>query len=126
MIFRAATILFGGWLTGRWIAVPLDQAKLHVRYVLPTVAGGLVGAQCAVGVGLRGIGWLNFGIGIVCWLLLRSLILNPLFFVQTLPGALVPTLAIELEPPAIAGSVHFELHGSAPGPSPTGSPATPG
>jgi tellurite resistance protein len=115
VIFLTATILFGGWLTGQWIAVPLDQTKLHVGYLLPTVAGGLVGAQCAASFWLRGIGWLSFGIGTVCWLLLGSLILNRLFFVETLPGALVPTLAIELAPPAIAGSAYFELHGSAPG-----------
>ena len=113
--FLAATIVFGGWMTGQWIVVPLDQAKLHVGYLLPTVAGGLVGAQCSAGFGLRGIGWLCFGIGIVCWVMLGSLILGRLFFVETLPGALVPTLAIELAPPAIAGSAYFELHGSATG-----------
>jgi tellurite resistance protein len=113
VIFLAATVIFGGWLTGQWIVVPLDQTKLHVGYLLPTVAGGLVGAQCAASFGLRGIGWLSFGIGIVCWLMLGSLILNRLFFIATLPGALVPTLAIELAPPAIAGSAYFELHGPA-------------
>lgn len=41
------------------------------------------------------------------------MILNRLFFVETLPGALVPTLAIELAPPAIAGSAYLELHRSA-------------
>ncbi|MBV8713372.1 MAG: hypothetical protein JOY56_16405 [Solirubrobacterales bacterium] len=116
VIFLIATVLVGGWVTGQWIADPLDQAKLHVGYLLPTVAGGLVGAQCAASFGLRGIGWLSFGIGIVCWLLLGSLILNRLFFVEMLPGALVPTLAIELAPPAIAGSAYFALHGSAAGP----------
>lgn len=115
VIFLAATLLFGGWVTGQWIAVPLDHAKLHVGYLLPTVAGGLVGAQCSAGFGLREIGWLSFGIGIVCWLMLGSLVINRLFFVEMLPGALVPTLAIELAPPAIAGSAYFELHGAAAG-----------
>ena len=33
------TILFGGWLTGQWIAADLDESKLHPGHYLPTVAG---------------------------------------------------------------------------------------
>jgi tellurite resistance protein len=58
---------------------------------------------------------MSFGIGIVCWLMLGSFILNRLFFLERLEGALVPTLAIELAPPALAGGAYFALHGSAPG-----------
>ncbi len=114
VVFLVATIVFGGWLTGQWIAVPLDPVKLHPGYFLPTVAGGLVGAECAAGFGLRGVGWLSFGIGIVCWMVLGSLIINRLFFLDMLPAALVPTLAIELAPPVVGGSAYFELHGPAP------------
>ena len=39
-----------------------------------------------------------------------------LFFLESLPGELVPTLAIELAPPTVAGSAYFEVHSSAPGP----------
>lgn len=41
VVFLAATILFGGWLTGQWIVIPLEQAKLHVGYLLPTWRVGL-------------------------------------------------------------------------------------
>lgn len=36
-------------------------------------------------------------------MLLGSLVLNRLFFNRALPPALMPTLAIELAPPAVAG-----------------------
>ena len=112
--FFIATVLMGGWLTGEWIAGELDQSKLHPGYLLPTVAGGLLGAEGAAQFGLRGIGWMSFGIGMLCWLLLGSLILNRLLLVKPLAPLLQPTLAIELAPPAVAGSAYFLLHGSVP------------
>ena len=108
------TILLGGWLTGQWIAGQLDQTKLHPGYFLPTVAGGLLGTQGAAEFGLHELGWLSFGIAMLCWLLLGSLILNRLFFTNTLPAALIPTLAIEVAPPAVAGNAYFALHGPLP------------
>ena len=114
VVFFVATILFAGWLTGQWIAGDLDESKLHPGYYLPTVAGGLIAADGAAGFGLRGAGWMSFGVGIVFWLMLGSLVLNRLMVVKMLPGALVPTLAIELAPPALAGSAYFALHGTVP------------
>ena len=110
--FFIATVLMGGWLTGEWIAGELDQNKLHPGYLLPTVAGGLLGAEGAAQFGLQGAGWMSFGIGMLCWLLLGSLILNRLLLVTPLSPLLRPTLAIELAPPAVAGSAYFLLHGS--------------
>ena len=112
--FFIATVLMGGWLTGEWIAGELDQSKLHPGYLLPTVAGGLLGAEGAAQFGLGGAGWMSFGIGMFCWLLLGSLILNRLLLGKPLAPPLQPTLAIELAPPAVAGSAYFLLHGSVP------------
>jgi tellurite resistance protein len=46
-------------------------------------------------------------------LLLGSILLNRLFFRPALPAALLPTLAIELAPPAVAGVAYFALGGRA-------------
>jgi tellurite resistance protein len=105
------TVLLGGWLTGQWIAGDLDKAKAHPGYFLPTVAGGFLSAQVAPHVGLHSVGMLCFGVGIGCWLLLGSVILNRLVFTTMLPAALMPTLAIEVAPPAVAGNAYFALHG---------------
>jgi tellurite resistance protein len=113
IFFLAATIAAGGWLTGQWITGDLDQQSAHPGYFLPTVAGGLLGAAAAAQVHLHAVAEASFGIGVVCWLLLGSTILNRLFFRPALPPALVPTLAIELAPPAVAGVAYFTLTGGA-------------
>jgi tellurite resistance protein len=112
VIFLAVTIAAGGWLTGQWIAGDLDQDSTHPGYLLPTATGGLVGAAAAQ-VHLHAAAEASFGIGIVCWLLLYSIITNRLLFRRALPAALVPTLAIELAPPAVAGSAYFAMTGGA-------------
>ena len=114
VIFLAVTIAGGGWLTGQWIAGDLDAKSVHPGYYLPTVAGGLVGASMLAQVHLRALADASFGLGIVCWLLLGSVVLNRLFTVRRLPTALVPTMAIELAPPAMAGVAYFALAGPAP------------
>ena len=43
-----------------------------------------------------------FGYGMICWLILGSLIMGRLLFRPMLPAALVPTLAIEVAPAAVA------------------------
>jgi tellurite resistance protein len=54
---------------------------------------------------------MSFGIGVLCWLLLGALILNRLFVGATLPATLVPALAIEVAPPAVAGNAYAALTG---------------
>jgi tellurite resistance protein len=113
IVFLTLTIATGGWLTGQWITGDLDTERVHPGYFLPTVAGGLIGAFAAAQVGLHAVAEASFGIGVICWLLLGSIVLNRLFFRRWLPDPLVPTLAIELAPPAVAGLAYFALTGGA-------------
>ena len=111
VISLVLTVAAGGWLTGQWIAGHLDQDSAHPGYLLPTVAGGLVGAAAAAQVHLHGLAEASFGIGVVSWLVLGSTIWNRLFFRRALAPALVATLAVELAAPAVAGSAYFALTG---------------
>jgi tellurite resistance protein len=111
VVFLAATLIVGGLLTGEWIVAELDHDSAHPGYFLPTVAGGLIGALCASQVHLRGLAEASFGIGMLCWVMIGATILNRLFFHRVLPALLVPTLAIELAPPAVAGLAYFALAG---------------
>jgi tellurite resistance protein len=111
VVFLIATLLVGGFLTGEWIVASLDHDTVHPGYFLPTVAGGLVGAFCAAEVHLHALANASFGIGVLCWVLIGSTVLNRLFFHAPLPPPLVPTLAIELAPPAVAGIAYFALTG---------------
>jgi tellurite resistance protein len=110
-VFVVATVVLGGWLTGQWIVGEIDQTAAHPGYFLPTVAGGLVTSYAAAEVQLKTVAEAMFGIGLLCWLLLGSLVLNRLFFSRALPPALMPTLAIELAPPAVAGLAWFAING---------------
>jgi tellurite resistance protein len=57
---------------------------------------------------------MTFGIGIACWLILGSLIASRLMLFQLPPPGLLPTIVIEVAPPAVAGAAYFDLHGTRP------------
>jgi tellurite resistance protein len=114
VVFFTATILFGGLIMGEWIIMRLDQGEFHPGYVLPTVAGSLVAAGGAGEFGLRGLGWLIFGMGIVSWLVFTSLTLDRLLLAEMVPAPLVPSVTFEAAPAALAGSAYFDLHGLVP------------
>jgi tellurite resistance protein len=109
VIFLAVTIGIAGWLAGQWIAGDVDQGAVHSGYYLPTVAGGLVGVITLSQVHLRGLAEASFGIGVLSWVLLGSVVLNRLITAKGLPAALQPLTAIELAPPALAGVAWFAL-----------------
>jgi tellurite resistance protein len=111
VVFLAITIAVGGWLGGQWITGDTDQASVHPGYYLPTVAGGLVGVITLMQVHLRGLAEAAFGLGILSWLLLGSVVLSRLITAKTMPAALQPVTAIELAPPALAGVAWFALAG---------------
>ena len=111
IVFLAITIAIGGWLTGQWITGGIDQVSVHPGYYLPTVAGGLVGVITLMQVNLRGLAEAAFGLGVLSWLLLGSVVLSRLITAKSLPAALQPVAAIELAPPALAGVAWFALAG---------------
>ena len=111
VVFLAVTVALGGWLTGKWLTGGIDPDSVHPGYFLPTAAGGLIGASAAAQVHLHALAEASFGIGAICWLLFASTILNRLFTRPALPNALVPTMAIELGIPAVAGPAYFAVAG---------------
>ncbi|MEV8047134.1 TDT family transporter [Streptomyces griseoluteus] len=110
-IFLVITFVIGGWFTGQWIYGPLEVANLHPGYFLPTVAGGFVAAASAGVVGQFQVARLMFGLGFICWVILGSMILGRLFFGPPLPPPLVPTLAIEVAPAAVATMAYIAAFG---------------
>jgi tellurite resistance protein len=110
-IFLALTVLYGGWITGQWIYRPVDLDKMHPGYFLPTAAGGFVASAAASAVGEHRIAEVMLGYGIVCWLILGSMIMGRLFFRPLPPPPLLPTLAIEVAPAAVASVALFALNG---------------
>jgi tellurite resistance protein len=111
IVFLAATIAIGGWLTGQWMTGGIEPDSLHPGYLLPTAAGGLIGANAAAQVHLHALAEASFGIGVICWVLLSSMIMKRLFAGPALPSALGPTMAIELGVATVAGSAYFAVAG---------------
>ena len=110
-LFVCFLVLLGGWFTGQWIYGSMNLDTFHPGYFLPTVAGGLIASGAAAAVGQRRFAEVLFGLGLICWIVLGSLILGRLLFRPMLPPALQPTLAIEIAPAAVASLAWFETHG---------------
>jgi tellurite resistance protein len=110
-VFLVLTVLLGAWFTGQWIYGPVQMDAFHPGYFLPTVAGGLIASTGAADVGQRRLAEVMLGLGIVCWLVLGSIILARLLFRPLPPAPLLPTLAIEVAPAAVASLAYFALDG---------------
>lgn len=108
-VFLVLTVLFGGWLTGQWICGHMELDRMHPGYFLPTVAGGLVSCASAARVGQTRLAEVMFGFGVICWFILGSMITGRLFHRPRLPEPLLPTMAIEVAPAAIASVAYFAL-----------------
>jgi len=104
------TVAFGGWISGQWILSDLNLSQWHPGYFLPTVAGGLLAAASSAQLGYRPLAEFMFGYGVICWLVLGSILLQRLFTQPLLPKALVPTMAIEVAPPVVAGIAWFSIN----------------
>jgi tellurite resistance protein len=111
LVALVLTVMAGCWMSAWWITGPLKVTQWHPGYFLPTVAGGLLAANGAATLGFRSLGELMFGYGMVCWLVLGSIVLGRLFLGPPLPTVLLPTLAIEVAPPAVAGSAWLAING---------------
>ncbi|MFF7212910.1 TDT family transporter [Streptomyces sp. NPDC008238] len=112
-VFLVLTVLLGAWFTGQWIYGRVDLDRFHPGYFLPTVAGGLLAAACAGAVGQQRLGQVMFGLGTVCWMILGSVIMGRLLFRPLPPAPLLPTLAIEVAPAAVASLAYFTLFNDA-------------
>ena len=110
-IALALTVAVGGWLAGEWIVTDRQLAQWHPGYFLPTVGGGLIGAGGSAALGHRTLAMAMFGYGVVCWLLLGAIILLRLVAAPALPSPLLPTIAIEVAPPVVAGNAWFVING---------------
>jgi tellurite resistance protein len=111
LVWLAVTTGIGSWLTGQWMTNGTEPDSVHPGYFLPTAAGGMIGANAAAQVHLHALAEASFGIGAICWILFASTILNRLFTRPALASALVPTMAIELGIPAVAGTAYFAVAG---------------
>jgi tellurite resistance protein len=104
-------VVLGGWFTGQWIYRPFELVQLHPGYLLPSGAGGFIASASAALVGQRELAETLFGLGLVSWIMLGSIIFGRLALGPPLPAALTPTIAIEVAPAAVATFAVFVIDG---------------
>jgi len=82
----------------------LQAAHACPVWFIPAV-GNVVIPLAGVKLGYFEISWFFFGVGLIFWIVLLSLVMHRLMFVQPpLPDRLKPTMAIFLAPPTVAFS----------------------
>jgi tellurite resistance protein len=113
IVFLIFGALLCGLLIGQWMTGGIDEDRVGPGLYLPGGGIGFVGSEAAYAIGLHGVASLFFGIGVFTWVFASSIVLSRLQYRPRLAAALTPTMAIELAPPAVAGSAYFLLH---PGP----------
>jgi tellurite resistance protein len=107
----AWTIVLAGWFTGQWIYGRLELANVHPGYFLPSVAGGFVASASAALVGQTHLAEILFGLGVISWIVIGSIVLGRLFLGPPLATPLIPTIAIEVAPAAVATFAAFAIDG---------------
>jgi tellurite resistance protein len=104
-------VLYAAWMLSFWMRGELQLENIHGGYFLPTVAGGLVVGVTASQLGLRSLAIGALIAGVFFWLILFAMLIARLALRPALPGPLVPTMAIMLAPPAVAGAAWFGING---------------
>jgi tellurite resistance protein len=113
-IGAAAQAAYAVWVVGRWLSTPMDPKLLTPAMYLPPAVGNLLAAAAAGAVDRTDVGWLFFGVGIVSWIVLATVLLVRHLSQGELPTELRPLLGIELAPPAFALVAWQSLQGAAP------------
>lgn len=111
-LFAGLTVLLAVWLTFRWARGRVPLAGFHPGYLLPPVAGCLIAAAGTAEAGQRAAAEVLLALGAVSWLVLAPVLAVRQFTRPRIPEALLPTVAIEVAPAAVASIACFALDGS--------------
>jgi tellurite resistance protein len=106
-----AAAAFAGWILAHWHRGSLNPEAFHGAFLLPTVAAAFIASIATARLGLPGVAFACFAIGVFFWVAIVTVLLARLAFFPPLPDALTPTLAILLAPPAVGGAAWFTMNG---------------
>jgi tellurite resistance protein len=113
LVSMVAALLFAGWLVAFWLRGELNLESVHGGYFLPTVAASFVAGGAASVIGAHALATGAFAVGTFFWILMFALVAGRLAFRPSLPVPLVPTMAVLMAPPAVAGLSWFAYdHGA--------------
>ncbi|MBC7841571.1 MAG: dicarboxylate transporter/tellurite-resistance protein TehA [Gemmatimonadaceae bacterium] len=103
MIYRVGTLWYGG----------RDPLSTTPVLYLPAVAGNFVVAIVASALGYGVLATLAFGGGLFSWLALESVVLHRLLVHEPIEKRLLPSLGIQLAPPAVGCVAYLGLYAGA-------------
>jgi tellurite resistance protein len=103
--------LFAGWMLSLWMSGDRPVDAVHGGYFLPTVAAGFIGASALQAAGWHVAALASFAVAALFWIVIQAILLARLAFRPPLPDALMPTLMIQVAPPAVGGLAWLELTG---------------
>lgn len=107
----ALHLLFTIYVLNQWIHHPKFQiAHMTPAWFIPVV-GNILVPIAGVEHGYTEVSWFFFSIGLVYWIVLKTLVLNRMIFHDPLPGKLLPTLFILIAPPAAGFLSYIKLNG---------------
>jgi len=107
----AVALVLGGLLLAVWALDDTPSTQWHPGYYLPSVGAPLVAATEAASLGYLALARALFGLGVISWLLVGGILLHHLVGQARLPKPLIPTMAILLAPPVVAGNAWFAING---------------
>jgi tellurite resistance protein len=106
-----ATLVLAGRLLTIWMLEDSGSAQSHPGYYLPSVGAPLVASAEAATLGYRSLALVLFGFGVISWVLIGAVLLAQLVARPRLPNPLIPTMAILMAPPLVAGNAWFAIDG---------------
>lgn len=95
----------------QWIHHPKFQIQHSTPAWFIPVVGNIIVPITGTEHGFYEISWFFFSIGIVYWIILKTLIFNRVLFHDPLPEKLLPTLFILIAPPAVGFISYTKLNG---------------
>lgn len=104
-------LLFTLFVLGQWLHHPKFQIAHSTPAWFIPVVGNILIPIAGVEHGYIELSWFFFSIGLVYWIVLKTLIFNRMFFHDPLPQKLLPTLFILIAPPAVGFISYTKLNG---------------
>lgn len=100
-------VQFAEHFLSQWVMRPRELAVMTPHMFLPVVGLALIPIGGA-SLGFKPLGTLLFGVSMVFWVMLFTMMLQRLFFLGVLPCKLVPSMFISVAPPCLVGVAYVK------------------
>ncbi|SEQ62770.1 tellurite resistance protein [Amphritea atlantica] len=107
----ALQLILTVYVLNQWI----HHIKFQVIHMTPSwfipIVGNILVPIAGVEHGYTELSWFFFSIGVIYWIVLKTLVLNRMMFHDPMPEKLLPTMFILIAPPAVGFISYMKLNG---------------